>query len=241
MSDTRPSETTAPPEIRFRISPQMSRFGHTMPDVILAMLFALGALLGMLPAERTAWIPAGFRESLDDLSIALFVEGGLLLFQGTLIDVATRIKKRPSPALAIVIVIVLMLFLGQPLEVLRGAWAMGPFVFFPLLLTIFERGSVLWKLPLRSPIEKIAARALIGNRIVAGLGLFGIFAISAIIVVALTPYEWPDDSLPAMLAGAIYFGMAAFDDVRVRGRRFAENPTVLLGFDPLGVKYLDPI
>jgi hypothetical protein len=46
--------------------------------------------------------------------------------------------------------------------------------------------------------------------------------------------------LRASRAGAVYFAIAAFDDWRVRGRRFAENPRVLFGCEVLRIRELDP-
>jgi len=61
--------------------------------------------------------------------------------------------------------------------------------------------------------------------------------------VKLTPLG-PDlfnGNFPPLVAGAIYFAVAAYDDWRVRGRRFAERPTVLFRFDPMNIEYLEPL
>ena len=67
------------------------------------------------------------------------------------------------------------------------------------------------------------------------------FVVAIVIVVALTPYEWPDEPWPALAAGALYFAIAAFDDWRVRGRRFAERPRVLFGYEVPRIRQLDPM
>jgi O-antigen/teichoic acid export membrane protein len=126
------------------------------------------------------------------------------------------------------------------MEVLRAAWTMGVYVFLSMLLSLIEHGAILRHLPERLRIEKIASRALISNRIVLVLTLVGSFVAAIIIVVALTPREWPDESWPVHAAAAVYFAMAAFDDWRVRGRRFAGNPRALLGCDVLRIRQLDP-
>ena len=46
---------------------------------------------------------------------------------------------------------------------------------------------------------------------------------------------------PALAAGAIYFAVAAFDDWRVRGRKFAERPRVLFRFDPMHIDHLESL
>jgi len=88
-------------------------------------------------------------------------------------------------------------------------------------------------MPDRPRIEKIAARAQIGNRLTTGLALAALVTIAMLFGV--------NDAWVALTAGAIYFAVAAFDGWRVRGRKFAERPTVLFRFDPLGVKYLEPV
>ena len=124
---------------------------------------------------------------------------------------------------------------------LRAAWLMGgAWVFLSLLLSLIERGAILRRMPERPLIEKIAARALISNRIVLALTLIGSFYAAIIIVVALTPREWPDQSWPVHAAAAVYFAVAAFDDWRVRGRRFAGNPRALFGCEVLRIRQLDP-
>lgn len=223
--------------LRFSLSPGMARISHSLPDAILAALFALAASAAFFPNVLSQRI----LDSRNDLYFALYVEAGFLILQLVLVDTATQLKKGMSVDTIIVVVIVLSLFLGLPLAVLRAAWSMGIIVFVPMLISLFERGMILRRMPERPAIEKIAARALISNRIITGGTLLGSFVAAILIVVILTPYEWPDESWPTLAAGALYFAIAAFDDWRVRGRRFAENPRVLFGYEILRIRDLDPI
>ena len=102
----------------------------------------------------------------------------------------------------------------------------GAIVFVPMVFSLLERGYVLWHMPERSPLEKIAARALISNRVVTGLGIFGVMTAIMLIGVAVPAVQNAvADWWHVLVAGAIYFGIAAFDDWRVRGRKFAERPS----------------
>lgn len=222
--------------LRYSLSPGMARISHSLPDAILAALFALAASAAFFPNIVSQRI----LESRNELYFALYVEAGFLLLQLALVDTATRLKKRMPTGAIVAVVIALTLFLGLPLEVLRAAWSMGILVFVPMLLSLYERGMILRRMPERPAIEKIAARALISNRIITALTFLGSFVAAIVIVVALTPYEWPDESWPQLAAGALYFAIAAFDDWRVRGRRFAENPRVLFGYEVLRIRQLDP-
>ncbi len=162
--------------------------------------------------------------------------------QGTLIDIATRLKKRPPVWAAVLIVIGVMLFSQYSFGVIRLAWEHGSVMFVPLLISIAERGTVLWRMPGRPRIEKIAARALVANRIATGLGLLGLTA-AGLIAGTMFPRLYDitaGESFP-LFAGALYFAIAAFDEWRVRGRRFAERPRVLFGFDAIGIDYLEPV
>ena len=230
--------TASMARLRFVLWPGVARAVHSLPDAILAALFALAAAAELLPENV---LPHSIGESRIELYFAMYVEAGFLILQVALVDLATRLDKQLPADTIIAIVVGLTLFLGLPLEVLRAAWAMGIYVFASLLFSLVERGAILRRMPERPPIEKMAARALISNRIVIALTLLGSFFAAAVIVVALTPREWPDESWPQLAAGAVYFAIAAFDDWRVRGRRFAGNPRVLFGYEVLPLRQLDPI
>ena len=218
------------------------RFAFPVPDALLALLYALAAVVDFLPVDILASIPAALFQAREGLFFALVVEGGFLLMQGTLVDIATRLKKRPPVWLIVLIVAGVVLFSGGGAwDVLRMAWEGGALIFIPLLLSLAERGYLLWYMPSRTPIQKIAARALISNRIITGLGLCGVILAAAITSVVLTGSFEPNSSWPYFAAGAVYFAIAAYDDVRVRGKKFAATPRVLFRYDALGIKYLDPL
>ena len=218
------------------------RFAIPVPDALMAMMFALAAVLDFLTPEQLAALPPGLFEYRQELLFALLVEGGFLLMQGTLVDIATRLKKRPPVWAIVIIVAAVVLFSREALQVLHYAWGRGTAVFIPLLVSLAQRGRMLWTMPDRSRVEKLAARALIGNRITTGLALFGLMTLIMIIGVVFHTWDW--DLLgawPVLVAGAVYFAIAAYDEWRVRTPKFAERPRVLFGFDPLGVKYLEPL
>jgi hypothetical protein len=222
----------------FKLPPGAARVTHSLPDAILAALFALAAAAELLPRSV---VSHSILQGRADLYFVLYVEAGFLVLQAVLVDTATRLNKQLPTGAILVIVIALTLFLGLPLEVLRAAWSMGVYAFVSMLFSLVERGAILRRMPERPRIEKIAARALISNRIVTALTFLGSFVAAILIVVVLTPSEWPDESWPPLAAGAIYFAIAAFDDWRVRGRRFAENPRVLFGCEVLRIRQVDPL
>lgn len=228
--------------LRIGLLQSARRFGVPIPDGLMAVIFALSALMDFLTPEQIARIPSMFFEYREELIFVLFVEGGFLLMQGTLVDIATRLRKRPPIWSIPIIVAAVAIFSGESLGVLKFAWGRGAVVFLPLLISLAERGTMLWNMPNRSQIEKLAARALISNRIVTGLGLFGLMTLAMVAGVVFNRFEWADlGAWPPLAAGAIYFGVAAFDDWRVRGRRFAKNPRVLFGWDVIGVNDLAPL
>lgn len=228
---------------RVRLLHRGRRFAFPIPDALMAVVFAAAALLDFLTPEQLAAFPPFLLEARLELIFALVVEGGFLMMQGTLVDIATRLKKRPPVWLIPIIVGGVALLSGHSLTVLQMAWERGSIVFIPLLLSLAERGAVLWNMPDRSRIQKIAERALIANRITTGLGLFGLVTVAMVIGVIFTDqYDtFTTGAWPPLLAGAIYFGVAAYDDWRVRGRKFAERPRVLFRFDPIHIEYLEPV
>jgi hypothetical protein len=222
--------------IRTRLLQRGRRFAFPIPDAAIAFVLLAATLPSFLSWDQLARLPYQLFVDRDDLFFILMVEAGFLLAQGTLVDIATRLEKRP-PVWAIPIIVAGVFVLSnESRDVLRIAWERGSIVFVPLVISLLERGYLLWQMPRRSPLEKIAARALISNRIATGVGLFGVMTAVMLIGVAVPAVAAATaDSWHVLVAGAIYYGVAACDDWRVRGRRFAERPTVLFGYDLLGM------
>jgi hypothetical protein len=221
-----------------QIFQQGARFAHPLPDLLLAMILALAALTHLMTPEQLLHVPQGFLGIQEELLFVLFVEGGFLLMQGTLVDIATRLKKQPPIWLAVIILGGVVLFSGYPLQVLMMAWHMGWFVFLPLLGSLIERGATLWRMPNRTRLEKIAARALIANRITTGLGVAAVLTIGTLTGLF---ESWAPGMWAPLAGGSLYFAIAALDDWRVRGPAFAERQRVLFGYDPIGIDYLAPV
>jgi hypothetical protein len=217
---------------------RLRRYAFPVPDALLAFIYLIYALAFLYPEKA----PHAMFQAADGLIFALIAEGAFLFGQGTLVDVATRLKKRPPVWTIPFILGGVILFVGNQTgawTVMKEAWSQGAVAFFPLLLSLIERGVMLWQMPSRTPTQKMAARALVSNRIITALVLFGIIAISGF-VATLRKVDF-DKEWPIFLAGAIYFAIAAYDEIRVRRPAFAEKPTVLFRYDVLGVKALDPL
>jgi hypothetical protein len=216
------------------------RFALPVPDALMAMILALAASLDFLSPSQLAYVPRAFLTSRNELMFGIFVEGGFLMMQGTLVDIATRLKKRPPIWAVVLIAGVVLLFSDYAKSVLSIAWERGILIFMPLLFSMIDRAAVLWYLPSRTRIGKIAARALIGNRMFTGLLLLGAYAAVTISgLIFRDSYDRLNGPWVMLLAGAIYFAVAAFDEWRVRGRKFAEKPTVLFGFDMIHLDLVD--
>jgi hypothetical protein len=220
--------------LRARLLQLGRRFAVPLPDAAMALVFAVAALMDVVP-----FAPA-MMEWRGELLFVLLVEGGFLLMQGTLVDIATRLKKRPPLWVIPIIAGVVVLFSDHARLILQMAWERGAFVFIPLVISLGERATVLWRMPDRPRVEKIAARALIANRITTGLALLALMTLTMVAGVIWTDL-YLDDAWPVLTAGAVYFAVAAFDAWRVRGRRFAERPSVLFRFDLMHISYLEPV
>jgi hypothetical protein len=224
---------------RARLMQAGQRFAFPVPDGLMAAVFALAAVVDFLPSAQLALFSPAFLAGREDLMFALFVEGGFLMMQGTLVDIATRLKKRPPIWAVPIIGGVVLLFSEYARGVLVVAWERGTVVFVPLLFSLIERAMVLWYLPDRTRAQKLAARALISNRMATGLVLLGVYGAVTISGVVFRYYDFVNRAWLSLGLGAVYFAVAAFDRWRVLGPRFAERPSVLFGFDLIHLDLVD--
>jgi hypothetical protein len=231
--------------LRARIAGGRRPMLASLPDAIFALVLAAAAVSAMSAASLPAVVGMFMGPHVyESLMFALMVEGGFLLLQGTVADIATRLEKRPPLWAVLLIAAGLILFSSEARQILMIGWAQGMAVLIPLLLSLAQRFSMLWSMPLRSRIEKIAARALISNRIVTGIALFGI---SLIVVMASTAFALDLGSFSAggaawtFTAGALYFAIAGYDDWRVRRPAFAKRPKVLFRYEVLPIHHLDSL
>jgi hypothetical protein len=240
-----PAAEAAAHSLRARIAGGRRPMLASLPDAIFAAVLAAASLTAVsadgLPAMATLFMGPHLYES---LMFALMVEGGFLLLQGTVADIATRLEKRPPLWAVLLIAAGLILFSSEARQILTIAWAQGIGALIPLLLSLAQRFTMLWSMPSRSRIEKIAARALISNRIVTGIALC---FISLILVMASTAFGFNLGSFSAggpawtFAAGAVYFAIAAYDDWRVRRPAFEKRPKVLFRYEVLRIHHLDPL
>ena len=209
-----------------------------MPDALLAVIFAAVALVLWKPQLLGEAAGPWLGTFIDELGFGLMVELGFLMFQGSLIDVATRLRKRPPIWVIPIAGAALLVFSPYTLGVIREARGRGLLVLIPLLVSIGSRFSVMWHMPGQSREQKIAARALISNRMATGLICLAVFAAEAILTIIFGSMS---EGWFALACASFYFAIAAIDNWRVLRPGFARNPRTLWRWDILGIQYLEPL
>lgn len=206
-----------------------------LPELSLALAFLAAAALPERVGPR-------MRETMYFVVIVevLFCTG-----QGTLTDIATRLRKPPPWWLGLLILGGLLLFNMQVLGLTAGLVREGGWlVALPFLWSLVERGRELWTMPRASRLEKLRRRALVSGRISLVLvgGGVAIAAMAASYLVDDVDGGFPFVERNAGWGLAALFGLAAFDVWRVHRPAFAGRPRALFGaFDPLRVTDLSRI
>ncbi len=177
------------------------------------------------------------------ITVAVAAEGVTLMFFCTLVDIASRVQRRPPWWVVILIVGGLLLMYPEVINVLRMAFEEGLWVFLPLAWSFFERLRELWTLPGVSKAEKIRRRTLTFDRLWVGL-VIGVVAVAVVIGVAMLS----EGGFEAVLGPAIsvtvlvFYGIAAGNAWRVHQPAFAQRPTSLVPWLDRGEgKYLSPL
>ena len=209
-----------------------------LADAALATVFALYAFVAVRPQFYLS-LPEPLRGLQDSMVQVVMLEAVFLLFAGTLVDLATRIPRRPPLILVVALAGCVPLFSDTVRAMLVQAWGEGLIVFIPLVVSLFDRVAVLWYMPGSSPLERMRARALTSDRMVMGIVTLALFAAAMIVSITLPDAGDVMGGSAALAVIAIYFAVAAVNEIRVRRSSFRSNPRVLLHFDLLEVRRLD--
>jgi hypothetical protein len=217
----------------------VGNFSAAVADATTALIFYAAAIVPLLPPPGVPSIVRrlGSVETADDLLAGAAIEAGLLMSQAMLVDIATRISFRPPWWLVALIAVLFLIGTPGAAMLVNAASSAGWVVLLPLLLSVAQRLSVLWRMPAQPPLPKIAARALIGNRCLTG---FVVVVLVVALSIASTSFYEQYHNLRSPLSlvfalAATHFAIAAFDGWRAQSRRFAEQPSVLFRFDLLGI------
>jgi hypothetical protein len=190
------------------------------------------------------WPETVGRQVAEGLTFVALTEVFFAMAQGTLTDVATRLRRRPPWWLVVLIAGGLGLMYPDTVMMLRGAFREGWMVFLPFGWSVLERLRELWTMPDAPRLEKLRRRALVSGRISIVLVVPGAALAVAGLTYALGREPGGFDLL-GRTAGwwlAAAFGLATADIVRVHRPSFARRPRALIpGLDPLHVDYLAPL
>lgn len=238
------------PEPREPLSPGV-RVLHALPDLAIGLVFLYAACDRLLDTRLTSaameiapWWPV-----VDDrvLWLTIALEGLFLLPQISLVDIATRIRKRPPWWAIPPILVVVLLFVPGGSSLLPLLLDPSGAMFIPVAFSIWQRGQMLWTLPGRPRLERERARAIMGGRlniaIAVGAPLL-VFELGRAIYNTATGgmggTSLLEDGITVWFVASVYFLVAAFDHWRVGGTAFARKPRPILWFDYVGVRDLTP-
>jgi hypothetical protein len=162
--------------------------------------------------------------------IALIAEGASLMFFCTLVDIATRVQRRPPWWVVVLIVGGVLLMYPDLIQVLGIAFEAGIWIFLPLVWSLIERIRELWTLPGAANEEKIRRRTLTFDRLWVGICIAGV-AIPCAIGVAMLSEEGVGALARPFVPlgiGFAFYGVAAFNAWRVHQPAFAKRPSSLV-------------
>lgn len=223
--------------------PRLERALTALPDLLLAFFFAWLAwqAIGDVAAPHALstgnlilpGIPSPAGSAIAVLEVIF------LLPQLTLVDVATRLRRRPPWWLIPPLVLALLAFApggGLLFQLLLSGQA-G--VLLPGMWSLWQRARMFWVMPTATPLQRMRTRAIASGRLNIAL-LCGLPPFAWVLWRAFASgfNEGPMDHValvcPALSA---YFLLGAIDLWRLHGRAFALRPRVLGGFDAVDIHY----
>ena len=243
-----PATGSAPSEARepLRLAP---RGLHALPDLAIGLVFLFVAcdrstdlMLSQWTQSLSGWWP-GFDDRI--LWVTVVVEAIFLWPQISLVDIATRVRKRPPWWAIPPIVLGVMLFAPGASSMLPLLLDPAGMFFLPAAFSLWQRAQMLWTLPGQPVLVRERARAIMGGRMNIALAVAGpVFLVE----LGLSMYRVAtsstagtsllQDGITVYFVAAVYFLLAAFDHWRVGGASFARKPRPILWWDYVGVRDL---
>lgn len=245
---------TEPAEAELRKAlPTPSRLIAALPDFLIALLFAYPAINLLSRYQLQRWvaelIPGWTGIDAQMLLLIVALEVVLLWPQLTLVDLATRVLKRPNPFLVAVVAFI------------AGAWLLELFdrhfpgfdqanltaVLLPILWAMWQRVQMLWTLPGKPALERQRVRAIMGGRFNIALAVsvpIVLYELGRGVLSIAIGIDWGSSILtqfhpaPVMMMAA-YFLLASYDQWRVGGAAFARRPRPFLWWDFIDVARMD--
>lgn len=219
-----------------------------LPGDPLALLVRAGPEFAMLGVAAAVALDAWPFE-IDGRALlfgALFLEGATAMFLCTVVDVASRLSRRPPWWAALLLCAGLLAVYPDVLQLVAGALAEGWWVGLPVALTVGERLREVWTLPGQSVLEKQRRRALTFGRLYTLLVLAGAFMLPWLVESALAASVHGGEAtrVPALLPwyAVGFYALCAFDALRVHRPAFADAPSNLWPRFDLGESArLDPL
>ncbi len=195
-------------------------WGKLLPELSMCLAVILLAI-----APRSWLTPQP-----EAIYVALVAEGASLMFFCTLVDIASRVKKRPPWWAIVLIVGGVFLMYPEMIEMLVMVFEFGIWIFLPLAWSLFERIRELWSLPGAPDAEKVRRRTLTFDRLWVGLHIMGASAVLAVVLVLASEEGMGALANPILPIGValLFYGVAAFNAWRVHQPAFARKPTSLV-------------
>ncbi|MGQ0800661.1 MAG: hypothetical protein ACT4NL_11190 [Pseudomarimonas sp.] len=161
----------------------------------------------------------------DGLLFAAMADGATLMMSGTLIDIATRLKRAPPWWVAPLAIGGILLLYPESITILKESWNMGMWVFLPFAWSVLERVREIWTLPAASKLERIRRRVLTFDRLYTALAVGGLCIVATLILVLLfgVPLEAVLSPLNLLWPMLGFYAINAANVIRVHRPSFARS------------------
>lgn len=214
-------------------------------NLLPTLLPEISATLVVLWCIVAHWF--GWRYDSGALYALMFAEVSSLMFNASLVDVATRLRRPPSIGWGLLIVLGLMVLNPISFSTITSSWSLGWMVFLPQGWSMAERFRRIWILPSVSKLNKIRTRTLTFDRLYLGVHIAMLSLVGGFLYWAVNDYRGTpvdgitfDIVLPWVLL--VFFAANAWNTLRVYQDKFAKRPrSIMPWFDKGDATYLDPM